>query len=395
MSADLFHFGHLEFIKKVKKFGDYLIIGLHPDDVIKKYKRDPVIPFEERKKILESIVGVDKVVEDCMDFRHPTMLENLKKYKVDIAVHADDWLPPCYLKAKQHGICEVRQIPYHYGISTTHIIKKIKEKYSGCSFLKSKNITVVSAGDAITAKLIEQAGFDAIWISGFEATARLGLPDNGSITLTEMLNIAKPIVEATSLPVFVDVDTGYGNFRRTVHEFEKIGVAGICVEDNIFPKQNSLWGGKIPLLSTKKFVDKINIPHKLKIIARTEKLIRGGTINEAVTRVLAYYKAGADMVLIHSRESTGKEALAIAKSLEKYKHIPSVIIPTKFPHIKTKTLFEAGFSMAIYANQTERVKIKAIRNALNSIKKNGDASKIESSLSATLDDMKGLTPNEA
>jgi len=396
MTADLFHRGHLEFIKKAKAIGDYLIIGLHPDDIIRKYKREPVISFEERKSILEAIIGVNKVVEDCMDFRQPTMLENLKKYKVNVAVHADDWLPPCYLKAKKEKICKVKQLPYHYGVSTTHIIKKIKDKYSGCSFLKSKDITVVSAGDAITAKLVEQAGFDGIWISGFEASARLGLPDNGAISLTEMLNIAKPIVDSVNLPIFVDVDTGYGNFRRTVHEFEKIGVSGICVEDNVFPKQNSLWGGKIPLLSIKEFVNKINIPHKLKIIARTEKLIRGGTIGEACQRALTYYKAGADMILIHSRESTGKEALAIPKFLNKYGHtdIPLVIIPTKFPHIKTERLFKAGFSMCIWANQTERVKIKAIRDALRIIKKYGDAYRIEKSFSATLDDMKGLTPDE-
>src|SRR5690348_4975451 len=113
---------------------------------------------------------------------------------------------------------------------------------------------LVSAGDAITAKLVEEAGFNGIWISGFEASARLGLADNGSITMSEMLNISQNIVRAVKIPVWVDVDTGYGNFQRTVREFERIGVAGICVQDDIpHLKQNSLWGGKTPLMPMEEF----------------------------------------------------------------------------------------------------------------------------------------------
>src|SRR3990167_11092527 len=116
---------------------------------------------------------------------------------------------------------------------------------------------IVSAGDAITAKLIEEAGFDGIWVSGFEASARLGLADNGSITMTEMLNVAKPIVDAVNIPVWVDVDTGYGNFQRTVREFEKIGVTGVCVQDDLEGhKTNSLWGGKTPLMGIEDFCKK-------------------------------------------------------------------------------------------------------------------------------------------
>src|SRR3990167_2977631 len=132
-----------------------------------------------------------------------------------------------------------------------------------------KGQVIVSAGDAITAKLVEQAGFDGIWISGFEASARLGLPDNGSITMFEMLNIAKPIVDSLKIPVWVDVDTGYGNFQRTVREFERIGVTGVCIEDNIPElKINSLWGDKLPLMDMKEFAHKIFVGNrKIKIIA--------------------------------------------------------------------------------------------------------------------------------
>lgn len=258
------------------------------------------------------------------------------------------------------------------------------------------NKILVSAGDAITANLVAEAGFDGIWVSGFEASARLGLADNGSITLTEMLAITKPIVEATRLPVYVDVDTGYGNFERTVYEFERIGAAGICVEDNLPRKQNSLWGGQVPLKKANEYCDQLRKAKnrkRLKIIARTEALIRGYSYDEAIHRARAYQKAGADMILIHTRDATGKEAKRIPDFCRDIK-VPLVIVPTKFPSITNQKLFDLGYSYVIWANQTERVKIRAIRKALGKLKQHDCAATIERKLSVTLDDMKNLMPED-
>ncbi len=245
---------------------------------------------------------------------------------------------------------------------------------------------IVSAGDAITAKLVEEAGFDGIWISGFEASARLGLCDNGSITMTEMLNIARTVVDAVKIPVWVDTDTGYGNFQRTVKEFEKIGVAGLCIEDNLPNKQNSLWGGKAPLMDMKEYGKKISVERSsLKIIARTEALIRGYGYHEANARLIHYKECGADIVMPHVRN--------VADLIIPFIDIPHAIVPTKFPHIKNQFLFDRGYSMVIWANQTERVKIKSTRECLGSLKGSDCAEYIESNLSSTLDDMKGLMPN--
>lgn len=244
---------------------------------------------------------------------------------------------------------------------------------------------LVSAGDAITAKLVEQAGFDGIWVSGFEASARLGLADNGSITMTEMLNVAKPIVEAVSIPVWVDVDTGYSNFARTVREFERIGVTGVCVQDDDpAHKTNSLWGGKTPLMGKVEFAKKINVPRKkLKVMARTEALIRGYGYQEALSRLYCYRSKGkADWVLPHIR----------SRSIRRWPFKRCAIVPTKFPEYTNTRLFSVGYSMVIWANQTERVKIKAIREALQVLKKEGSAENIEKNLSASLDDMRGLCP---
>jgi phosphoenolpyruvate phosphomutase len=252
-----------------------------------------------------------------------------------------------------------------------------------------KKMILVSAGDAITARLAQEAGFDGIWISGFEASARLGLADNGSITMTEMLNIAKPIVEAVNLPVWVDTDTGYGNFQRTVKEFERIGVAGVCVEDNIPDlKENSLWGGKIPLMDRKEFGRKISVKRNtIKVIARTEALIRKYSMEEAVERVRYYHDCGADIVLPHAR----REQDIINWGEKEFK---CAIVPTKFPKYTNKKLFDMGYDYVIWANQTERVKIKATRECLGSLMGSDCAAFIEANLSATLDDMKGLTPSD-
>ena len=241
---------------------------------------------------------------------------------------------------------------------------------------------LISAGDAITAKLIKEAGFDGIWVSGFESSARLGLPDNGTISLGQMVSVVNPIVQSCNLPVYVDVDTGYLEFANTVKEFENIGVAGICIED-VEPKYktNSLWGGKIPLVSIDDFCRKIDIPRKIKIIARTEALVRGYGEEEVWNRLMAYRDAGADFLLPHSR----------TKPLEMFMDGRFAIVPTKFPEYTNSELYNLGYDMIIWANQTERTKIKAIRDMLATLKKHDRMLEAEKDLCVTLDDMKGLT----
>ena len=248
------------------------------------------------------------------------------------------------------------------------------------------NSIIVSAGDALTAELVEEAGFDGIWVSGFESCARLGLPDNGSICMTEMLNIVKPIVDRVSIPVWVDVDTGYGNFKRTVKEFERIGAYGICVEDNIPEfKINSLWGGKKKLMDMKEFGNKINVPRgKVKLIARTEALIRGYGAEEAKKRLSHYSACGADILLPHARNS--KDIIRVRAG--KY----YAIVPTMFPLMTNKDLHNLGYSMVIWANQTERVKITSTKNFLLSLRNNDCAG--DYPLAATIKDMRSLMPDE-
>ena len=401
MAGDLFHRGHLELIKKAKLEGDYLIVGLHPDDVITSYKRKPVVSFEDRLAIISSIGDVDEVVEDCMDKRSPTMLENILKFGVDVVVHGDDWTPPLYTQLIKDGVCEVKLVPYYPYINTTKLIQSIREKNNLKQALKNNNkLVVVSANDAITAKLVEDFGFDGIWVSSFESSARMGLVDNETINLTDMLTITMPIVNSVNIPVIVDVDTGYGDIEqvvRAVRELERIGVSAITIEDNIFPKSNSLWGGAKPIQDIIKQGNKITAAvnsrrsSDLLIVARTEALIRGFGEAEALKRANHYADCGADIVLIHSRETTGKEALGIPKKWNRDR--PLIIIPSKFPHLSNSDLFNAGYSIVIYANQTQRAKIFGVKQMLSKLKTNGTAASLKDCI-CSLDDFRNLTPIE-
>jgi len=266
--------------------------------------------------------------------------------------------------------------------------------------LKNKPI-VISAADAITAKLVEEAGFHGIWASGFEISSRLSLADNGTMNSTDMLLAIKPIIDAVKIPVFVDVDEGYGTIHNTIRmakDFQRAGVYAICIEDNIFPKTNSLWDEQIPIQDMEIHGAKIKAikeyAPKLKVIARTEALIRGYGIDEAIKRGEYYAKCGADYVLLHSRDTTGKEALEMPKYWKS--KTPLMTIPTKCPQITNKQLFDAGYKLIIWGNISERLKIKAIREGLKLLKKNDCPIETERGLSATLDDLRGLTPiNEA
>src|SRR5206468_8780176 len=179
-------------------------------------------------------------------------------------------------------------------------------------------IKTVGAHDALSAKLIEEAGFDAIWASGFGISASLKcIPDGSFLTMTEQLEVTKNIVEAVSIPVIADCDTGFGNalnVMRTVQDYEKAGVAGICIEDNIFPKRCSFYAGvRRELVPTDEHVRKIQAAKAAQsdpdfvVIARTEAFIAGWGTQEALKRARAYAAAGADAVVVHSKSATFDE----------------------------------------------------------------------------------------
>jgi len=242
--------------------------------------------------------------------------------------------------------------------------------------LRTKPILKVGgAFDAMSAKLVEINGFDAIWAGGFAISATHALPDASIMTMTEFLAVASNMAESCKIPVIADCDTGFGgpsNVSHMVKKYESAGIAGISIEDKTFPKQNSLLeGGKQELISEKEFVAKILAAKDAKtnknfmIIARTEALIAELGMNEAIQRANAYEKSGADAILIHSKQNTADEVIEFSESWKG--NIPLIVVPTTYPTVSVDELIKNKFKMIIYANQTLRASYSAMNNTLKEI----------------------------
>ena len=257
--------------------------------------------------------------------------------------------------------------------------------------LESKSILKVGgAFDAMSAKLVEINGFDAIWAGSFAISATHALPDASILTMTEFLYSASNMEAACNIPIIADCDTGFGgpsNVSHMVKKYEKSGIAAICIEDKTFPKKNSfLENSKQELLSEKEFVAKIIAAKDAKenpnfmLIARTEALISGMGIKEAIKRANAYEKAGADAILIHSKQNTPDEIFEFSESWGGT--LPLVVVPTSYPTVRLDELISHRIKMIIYANQTLRVTHAIISKLLKQLKNSASISDISEDMSS-------------
>lgn len=255
------------------------------------------------------------------------------------------------------------------------------------SLKSNRVIQIMGAHNGLGAKLIEKYGFDGVWASGFEISASYALPDANILTMTEFLEAAKQMTEATRLPVIADCDTGFGdlnNVSRLVREYEKIGVAAVCIEDKIFPKTNSYILGRQKLESIEVFCEKLYAAQCAKndsnfvVIARIESFIAGEGLNEALKRAYAYEKAGADAILIHSKKNTPEEIFAFSNAWDG--KVPIAVVPTSYPNVTLEELEKNKIKMVIYANQALRASVKAMEKVLYNLKKSGCLNTIDSDL---------------
>jgi len=239
-------------------------------------------------------------------------------------------------------------------------------------------VPAVGAHDALSAKLIEAAGFPVVWSSSFTVSAaQRAMPDVNLLTMTENLDVARHIDNAVSLPVIADCDNGYGNavnVVRTVEEYERAGIAGICIEDNIFPKKCSLYPGmRRELVSIEEHAGKIRAARKARrdpatvIISRTEALIAGWGMNEALARAHAYAEAGSDMVLMHSKAPTAAEVLEFMRLWDG--SVPIVVVPTLYPSVTFDELEGAGIKLVIWANQVLRGAVRGMQQTLETLRR--------------------------
>lgn len=233
---------------------------------------------------------------------------------------------------------------------------------------------IMEAHNGLSAKIVEETGFEGVWASGLSMSAALGVRDSNEASWTQVLEVLEFMSDATSIPILVDADTGYGNFnnfRRLVNKLIQRDIAAVCIEDKLFPKTNSFLGQNQPLADVDEFCGKIKAGKDAQadgdfsVVARVEALIAGWGLDEALRRAEAYHDAGADAILIHSKESVADEILAFTK--EWANRSPVVIVPTKYYATPTQHFRDAGINLIIWANHNMRAAISAMRETSQQI----------------------------
>ena len=228
---------------------------------------------------------------------------------------------------------------------------------------------LMEAHNGLSAKIAEEAGFEGLWASGLSISASLGVRDNNEASWTQVLEVAEFMSEATNIPILLDGDSGYGDFnsvRRLVRKLEQRGIAGVCIEDKLFPKTNSFINGAAqPLAEIGEFCGKISAAKDAQqcpdfvLVARVEAFIAGRGLEEALRRAEAYYESGADAILIHSARTDASEILAFKTAWGD--RLPVIIVPTKYFRTPTEVFREAGFSTVIWANHLMRAALASMQ----------------------------------
>jgi len=244
---------------------------------------------------------------------------------------------------------------------------------------------LLEAHNGVSARIAEEAGFQGLWAGGLCMSAQYGVRDSNEASWTQILEMLEFMVDATTVPILLDGDTGYGNFnnvRRLVRKLEQRGIAAVCIEDKLYPKTNSFIDGeKQQLAEIDEFCSRIKAgkdaqrDDDFSIITRVEAFIAGWGLGEALRRAEAYHAAGADGILIHSALASPKEVLAFKR--EWADRSPVVIVPTKYYATPTEVLREAGFSIAIWANHLLRAAIPAMQQCAATLAREQNLRSIE------------------
>ena len=404
MSADLIHHGHVNIITTARQLGK-VVIGLLTDEAIASYKRVPLLTFKQRKQVIESFAGVYKVIpQKTLDY-----VENLRAVRPDFVVHGDDWKTGVQQEARSRVIKTLKEWggkliepKYTSGISSTQLISSsvgegVSPYYRIRQFrrmLELKPIVrILEAHNGLSGLIVEKTKvtknhqeleFDGIWESSLTDSASKGKPDTSAVDVTSRLQTIEQILEVTTKPLVVDGDSGglVEHFVFTVKSLERLGVSAVIIEDKVGAKRNSLFGTGAGQAqdSIENFSYKINKGKKAQvetdfmIIARIESLILKQGLEDALRRAHSYIEAGADGILIHSKEKTPVEIFQFAKEYNKFKYrVPLVVVPSTFSNVKEDELMQAGIRMVIYANQLIRSAYPAMRNVAELILKNGRA----------------------
>jgi phosphoenolpyruvate mutase len=398
MSADLVHPGHLNIIKTARDLGD-VIVGLLTDEAIASYKRVPLMSYEHRKEVIENIKGVVRVVPQMtLDY-----VPNLESLKPDFVVHGDDWKEGVQQKTRSRVIevlskwgGKLVEVPYTKGISSTALHAAIKEVgttpdlrlRSLRRILQVKPLLIfLDIHNALSALIIENTyvdtankrrEFDGMWGSSLTDATAKGKPDIEAVDVSARMTALNEVLEVTTKPIIYDGDTGgqTEHFVFTVRTLERLGVSAIIIEDKTGLKKNSLFGMDVAQTqdTIENFCNKIKQGKKAQatkdfmIIARIESLILDRGVGDAITRAKAYLEAGADGIMIHSREKTPDEIFEFCKRYNKLENRkPLVAVPTSYNNVTEEELQANGVNIVIYANHLLRSAYPAMVSTAKSI----------------------------
>ncbi len=402
MSADIIHPGHLNIIKEGVKLGN-VTIGVLTDKAIASYKRLPYLNYEQRTLIIENIKGVEKVIpQNTLDY-----VPNLLIEKPDFVVHGDDWKEGIQKNTRQTVIDTISEwggkvidVPYTHGISSTKLNEKLKSIGTTPEIrmkrlrrlIQSKSIVrILESHSGLTGLIAENTKvnvngvdqeFDGMWSSSLTDSTSKGKPDIEAVDITTRMHGLNDTIECTTKPIIYDGDTGgkIEHFSFTVRTLERHGISAIIIEDKIGLKKNSLFGTSVPQSqdTIEGFSAKIKsgkaaqVTDDFMIIARVESLILGKSVEDALERTLAYVKAGADGIMIHSKEKTGLDIKDFCERLRlENKSIPIVVVPSTFNHITEEEFQHWGANIVIYANHMLRASYPAMLDVAKSILSNG------------------------
>lgn len=259
---------------------------------------------------------------------------------------------------------------------------------------KGKLLTAMAAHNPLCAKLAEEAGFDAIWGSGFELSASHAVPDANILSMGAHLDMMRAIAAVVSVPLIADIDTGFGNAVNVsyiVPQYEAAGASAVVMEDKTFPKDTSLRAdGRQELVRIEEFQGKVQAAvaartdKNLLVIARTEALIAGRGQDEAIKRALAYEEAGADAILIHSKQKTPDEVLAFIKAWRG--KAPLVLVPTAYPQLTEADIAALQkVGIVIYGNHAIRAAVGAMRDVFARIRREGGIAEVDGRLPSVKD----------
>jgi 2-methylisocitrate lyase-like PEP mutase family enzyme len=252
--------------------------------------------------------------------------------------------------------------------------------------LRNKLLVAPGCFDGLSARLVEEAGFEAAYLSGGAVARSMGIPDIGLVTMSEAIERAVQAVSTIKIPIIADADTGYGNavnLVRTVREFERAGVAAIHIEDQITPKRCGHLEGKevVPLAEIEQKIAAAlatRTDPDFCIIARTDARAVNG-MDDAIARAQAFAKLGVDAIFVEAPQSE-EELEEIPRRLPGVPLLVNVFKGGKTPMLPMERLEKMGYRIAIYPSETQRAAIHAMRNALSTLKREGTTESIDDRL---------------